>query len=150
MSHSKISYPRAPLIRQLLAMVYDSLLILALLFVATAILLGFNSGQAIDQQNNPFYSIYLLMIVFIFYGWFWRTSGQTLGMKVWKIKILHESGYLPNWQHSFVRLFFALLSIACFGLGYWWYWFFGYTWHDKLSQTRIVDLRQALQSEPDS
>lgn len=132
----------APLYRQFFAMIYDSLLIIAILFVATAIMVAFNHGEAIAQQNNPFFSIYLLLIVFMFYGWFWRKSGQTLGMKVWKIKIVDLNGYLPSWQSSFVRLFFSLLSIAAFGLGYWWHLFKGYTWHDKLSQTQIIDLRQ--------
>lgn len=142
MNNPTEKYTSAPLYRQFFAMFYDSLLILALLFIATAVLLAFNSGHAIQQQQNPFYSIYLLLIVFMFYSWFWRTGGQTLGMKVWKIKIIHETGYLPSWQHSFVRLFFSLLSFACLGLGYWWHIFFGYTWHDKLSHTKIIDLRQ--------
>jgi len=133
---------KAPLLRQLFAMFYDSLLIIAMLFIATAILLSFNSGEAITADKSPFYPVFLLLLVFIFYGWFWRNGGQTLGMKVWKIKIIHESGYLPNWQHSFVRLFFALLSMAVVGLGYWWTLFFGYTWHDKLSHTLIIDIRE--------
>lgn len=133
---------KAPLYRQLFAMFYDSLLIIAMLFIATAILLAFNDGKAITTGDSPFYPIFLLFLVFIFYGWFWNKSGQTLGMKVWKIKIIHENGYLPRWQHSFVRLFFALLSMACLGLGYWWSLFSGYTWHDKLSHTMILDIRE--------
>ncbi len=133
---------KAPLYRQLFAMFYDSLLIISMLFIATAILLGFNGGEAITADESPVYPVFLLLLIFIFYSWFWTKGGQTLGMKVWKIKIIQENGYLPGWQHSFIRLFFAVLSIVSLGLGYWWSLFFGYTWHDKLSHTQIIDIRE--------
>ena len=130
--------PPASLIKQLAAMVYDSLLIIAILFISTAIALIFNDGNAIE--SSPAFSLYLLLIIFIFYGWFWSKSGQTLGMRVWKIRIVSEFGGNPGWSICFLRLAFALLSIACFGLGYWWRLFKPYTWHDKLSQTSIVNV----------
>jgi len=129
--------PSAGLFKQLIAMLYDSFLIIALLFAATAILLPFNKGEAI---TGPIFSIYLLIVVFIFYSWFWHKAGQTLGMKAWKIRIINEYGFNPSWPISFLRLMFALLSIACFGLGYFWRLFRPYTWHDRLSQTRIIDV----------
>ena len=129
--------PSASLLKQLLAMLYDSLLIVALLFFATAILLPFNQGEAI---SGPIYSFYLLMVVFVFYSGFWHKAGQTLGMKVWKIRIINEYGYNPSWQIGFLRLTFAVLSLACLGLGYFWRLFTPYTWHDRLSQTRVVDI----------
>jgi len=133
---------KAPLYRQFFAMFYDSLLIIAMLFLSTAILVAINGGEAVTTKDSPVYPVFLLMLVFTFYAWFWKKGGQTLGMKVWKIKVIHENGYLPNWQHSFVRLFFALLSIASFGIGYLWHLFFGYTWHDKLSHTQVIDIRE--------
>jgi uncharacterized RDD family membrane protein YckC len=130
--------PPASLIKQFAAMVYDSLLIIAILFISTAIALIFNDGNAIE--SSPAFSLYLLLIVFIFYGWFWRKSGQTLGMRVWKIRVVSEFGGNPSWQTCFLRLTFALLSIACLGLGYWWRLFRPYTWHDRLSQTSIINV----------
>lgn len=129
--------PSAGLVKQLLAMLYDSLLIIAVLFIGTAILLPFSQGEAV---SGPAYTIYLLMLVFIFYAWFWQKGGQTLGMKVWKIRIINEYGFNPSWSIGFLRLFFALFSFACFGLGYFWRLFTPYTWHDRLSQTRIIDV----------
>lgn len=136
--------PPASLIKQLISMLYDSLLILSVLFIGTAILLPFNQGEAF---TGPFYSFYLLMIIFIFYSWFWNKSGQTLGMKVWKIRIINDYGLNPSWATSFLRLSFALLSIACLGLGYWWRLFKPYTWHDHFSQTLIVDISKASKTE---
>ncbi|MFT5657670.1 MAG: putative RDD family membrane protein YckC [Gammaproteobacteria bacterium] len=130
--------PPATLVKQLAAMIYDSLLIIAILFVATAIALAFNGGNAIESSTA--FSLYLILIIFVFYGWFWNKSGQTLGMRVWKIRIVSEFGGNPAWSICFLRLVFAMLSIACLGLGYWWRLFKPYTWHDKLSQTSIVNV----------
>lgn len=130
--------PPASLFKQLAAMVYDSLLIFAILFVATSLLLVFNQGEAIE--SNPSFSLSLVFILFTFYAWFWQKSGQTLGMRVWKIRIVSELGGNPGWATSFVRLSFAMLSMLCLGLGYLWRLFRPYTWHDRLSHTRIIDV----------
>ncbi len=130
--------PPASLIKQFAAMLYDSLLIFAVLFFATAIAMIFNQGEAID--TNPLFNLYLLFILFTFYAFFWNMSGQTLGMRVWKIRIVSKLGGNPGWGVSYLRLVFALVSLICFGLGYFWRLFKPYTWHDKLSQTSIIDV----------
>lgn len=139
--------PSASLIKQLVAMLYDSLLIASVLFLATAILLPFNEGNAL---SGTAYTLYLVLIIFIFYSWFWNRSGQTLGMKVWKIKIINDFGLNPSWAVSFLRLFFAIISILFFGLGYFWRLFRPYTWHDHFSQTRIIDISKVQQDQPKS
>jgi uncharacterized RDD family membrane protein YckC len=126
------------LIKQLAAMLYDGMLIFAVLFFASAIAIMFNQGEAIESR--PWFSLYLLFTLFTFYAWFWNKSGQTLGMRVWKIRIVSASGGNPGWGVCYLRLIFALFSILCFGLGYWWRLFRPYTWHDKLSQTSIVNV----------
>jgi len=131
-------YPSAGLIRQLVAMVYDSLLIFAVLFFAGAIAIAFNHGEAIEP--NPWFSLYLLFTVFTYYAWFWQKSGQTLGMRAWKIRIVTDSGANPGWALCYLRLACALLSLVCFGLGYLWRIFRPYTWHDRLSHTRVIRL----------
>ena len=130
--------PSASLIKQIAAMVYDSLLVFAILFLASAVAIVFNRGEAINP--NPLFSLYLLLAVFTFYAWFWQKSGQTLGMRAWKIQIITEFGGRPGWGICYLRLVFALLSILCLGLGYLWRLFAPYTWHDRLSQTRIIDV----------
>lgn len=118
-------------------MVYDSLLIFAILFVAVGITIPFNKGVAI---NPALVYIFFVVVIFVFYGWFWNRSGQTLGMRAWKIQIVSEFGGYPGWSICFLRLFFAMFSFACFGLGYWWRLFKPYTWHDKFSQTKVIDI----------
>jgi len=136
-----INLPSASLIKRLAAMLYDSFLILAILFVATVIALLFNKGEAIE--SSPVFTLYLVLVIFLFYSWFWSKCGQTLGMRVWKIQIINDYGRNPSWQVCILRLVFAVFSMACLGLGYWWRLFRPYTWHDKLSQTRIIDISGA-------
>ena len=138
--------PSASLIKQLAAMLYDSLLIFAVLFMASALALLFTGGEAIEA--SPLFNLYLLFTVFSYYAWFWKKSGQTLGMRVWKIKIVSELGGLPSWGISYLRLAFALLSLLCIGLGYAWRLFKPYTWHDRLSQTRVIDISASLDTGP--
>ena len=130
--------PPASLIRRFAAMLDDSRLIGALLFVIVAIAIAFNKGEAIESDTIIYLCIFL--VVLGFYSWFWNKSGQTLGMRVWKIRIVSELGGNPSWPISFLRIIFAIFSIACFGIGYWWRLFKPYTWHDKFSQTRIIDV----------
>jgi uncharacterized RDD family membrane protein YckC len=117
----------ASLFKQFIAMMYDSLLIVALLFLATAILLPFNQGESI---SGPFYNLYLLIVVYVFYSWFWNKSGQTLGMKAWKIRIIDEQGMNPSWPISFLRLFTAtLLPITFLGLNQ----YFSFVENDRIT-----------------
>ena len=139
MSSTSYSHlPPASLIKQLAAILYDSMLIFAVLFFVGAIAIMFNHGEAIE--SSPWFSLYLLLTVFTFYAWFWNKSGQTLGMRVWKIRIISETGDNPGWGVCYLRLISALVSILCFGLGYWWRLFKPYTWHDRFSKTRIIDV----------
>jgi uncharacterized RDD family membrane protein YckC len=126
------------LFRRLAIIVYDSLLLLALLFLATAIILPFNKGEAYTSHHY-FLPLYLLSVSFIFYGWFWTHGGQTLGMRAWKIKIQTFNGQPITWKHAFKRFIMALLSWLCFGLGFLWQIIDKqqYTWHDRFSKTGL-------------
>ena len=82
---------RPGLCRRLGALLYDGILLLGILFLATAILLPFRGGRAF-QTDDWGYGIYLLGVVFLFFGWFWTRDGQTLGMRAWKIRLTNHSG----------------------------------------------------------
>ena len=145
--------PTASLARQLAAMLYDGFLILAMFFLALGIFVMFKLDTSVplaeSQALDPrIVWLLYLGITFFFYSWFWQKNGQTLGMQVWKIRIVSELGGNPHWINSLLLLVFACLSIACFGLGYLWLLFRPYSWHDKLSQTRIVFIgKQKIKSD---
>ncbi len=120
------------------AIIYDFLLLLAVLFLATALLLPFNAGEAFTSRQI-LYPLYLLLISFGFYGWFWTHGGQTLGLRAWKLKVLTLDQTPLSWYQAFLRFIAALLSWLVCGLGFIWIIFDKkkYSWHDRLSKTAI-------------
>jgi uncharacterized RDD family membrane protein YckC len=124
--------------RRFAAIVYDFLLLLAVLFLATALLLPFNNGEAFTS-GQTFYSIYLSVISFVFYGWFWTHGGQTLGLRAWNLKLLTLDQKPVGWWQAALRFGAALLSWAVFGLGFFWIIIDKNkrSWHDHLSKTAL-------------
>ena len=135
----------AGLVRRLIAIIYDLLLLLAILFIATAAAMVVNNVDAIvpGQPLYPFYVIYLLTISFIYYGWFWTHGGQTLGMKTWKMKLQQENGDAVTWPLALLRFITAIISWSTAGLGFLWSLFHPKrrTWHDMVSKCVLIDLR---------
>ena len=130
---------QASLLRKLAALVYDVLIVIAILFVVSGIGVAINDGEPV---SGPLYKSLLLVAMFLFFGYFWTRSGQTIGMMAWRIRVQTTEGYSLSWTHSLIRFFMASVSIACFGLGYLWMLFSDekLTWHDQVSSTRVVQL----------
>jgi uncharacterized RDD family membrane protein YckC len=124
------------------AVFYDALLLLAVVFLATVIVLPLNAGEAFSAGQQYFYRAYLLAISFVFYAWFWTHGGQTLGMRAWKIKLCDQQGANVDWVQALGRFVAAVLSWAILGLGFFWCLFDKerLCWHDRLSGTRLVQI----------
>ena len=143
-------FPNASFIRRLAAMVYDFFLILALwLLTGSLLLAAFGepappSGKIPDQ---PFIAtIWLQLICYsemlLFYVYFWRFKGQSLGMQVWKIRLVNRDNETVSTIHACLRFAIATLSISPLGIGLFWMLLDPgrLTLHDKLSRTRVVYL----------
>lgn len=136
----------AGVLRRFGAMLYDALLVIALLMVATAALLPFTGGEAITADRvgvfEYLYRISLVALIVAFFGLFWTRRGQTLGMAAWRLKLIRIDGALPTWRDALIRLAAACLSWAALGLGYFWIWIDRdrLAWHDRLSATRVIVL----------
>jgi uncharacterized RDD family membrane protein YckC len=125
--------------RRLAAQTYDLLLLIAVLFLATALLLPFTAGMAVTDHHVLIYRLYLVVVSFFFYGWFWTHGGQTLGLRAWKLTVLTQDKKTLNWSQALVRFVTASVSLSFFGLGYLWVLIdkdrLG--WHDHLSKTAV-------------
>jgi uncharacterized RDD family membrane protein YckC len=126
-------------LRRLAAQIYDFLLLIALLFIATALLLPFTSGEAVISQQTLIYRLYLTAISFFFYGWFWTHGGQTLGLRAWKIKVLTLEQKPISWTQALLRFATAIISWVFCGLGFLWILIDKnkLSWHDHLSKTAV-------------
>lgn len=123
--------------RYISAIFYDLILVIALFFFATAILLPFNQGEAI--KSVFFFPLYLLSVSFVFYGWFWTHGGQTLGMRSWKLRLISDEQTDISWKQAFIRYISACASWTLLGLGIFWRLWQkdGKTWQDLSSKSCI-------------
>ena len=122
--------------RRLAAMVYDSLLVAAIL-IATITLMVVLTNTPVAGPNV----IGLLLLEsFAFFAYFWIFRGQTLGMLAWRLSIVTNSGYQMTFTQALLRYFGALISIAAFGLGYVWILIDAQKrgWPDLLSDSRVL------------
>ena len=111
---SSMVYPT--LFKRLLAAIYDSFLVLATIFIATALTMPFTQGN-ISSGNRIYMSIYLLTVIYIFYAWFWTHGGQTLGMRAWQQKLISSDGGTVSWKQSFIRFITGLPAWLLFIIG---------------------------------
>ena len=138
--------PTAGLLRRLAAMVYDGLLVLAVLMVVTACFLPFTGGEAVTWDRFPLlvlpYWAALAIATVVSFGLPWTQRGQTLGMATWRLRVQRDDGFLLTWRDVAVRLGASVLSWLPAGLGWVWALFDRdhRTWHDSLSHSRVVVL----------
>ena len=99
---------RVGLIKRLLVNFYDLILLFAVLYFFTIPIIMLTDGNAVI--GNIFYQSYLIFIVFFYYAWFWRKYNQTLGMKIWKIKIYSRYSLKITYLQSIKRILIALLG----------------------------------------
>lgn len=125
--------------RRLLAVIYDSVLLSAVLFFATAIALPANAGAAFEQ-GNALYSMYLLLASYAYFTWQWKKGRQTLGMRAWRIYLTTATGEALTWRRLSLRFALACLSWAAFGAGFAWALFDPdrLAFHDRFSDTMLV------------
>ena len=143
----------AGLARRLGAIVYDSLLVLALLFLATLPFVAARGGEPVEPRGNFAYQLTLLLVIFAFFTGFWTRSGRTLGMQSWSLRLETPDGRTPSIGRATLRFFAAILSWLALGLGFLWQLWDKerLAWHDRLSGTRLMHYSQKKEvSEPDS
>jgi uncharacterized RDD family membrane protein YckC len=127
------------LIRRLAAILYDSILLFSVFFFATFILISLIANGEIES-GNPLYTVYLIILAYLYFCWHWVKGRQTLGMNCWSIFVVTDSNASLNWKQASFRYFASLLSLLIFGLGFIWALFDKekITLHDRLSKTKLI------------
>lgn len=120
----------APLWRRLAAMLYDSVLVFAIWIIVGFIVLyalGVNNAretsgelaQLTTLQNNILFAA-MFASAYLFFGFFWTHSGQTLGMQAWRIRVQNADSSAISWRQSLLRFCSAPFALLALGIGYLW------------------------------
>jgi uncharacterized RDD family membrane protein YckC len=129
------------LIKRYLAVVYESLLMVALALVLTAIYY-----MVFGDASQGWKRLGLQLLVWGSMGAYfvrcWTVSGQTLASQTWKLKVVNQQGQLLAWQQAVMRYAVASILLLPAGLSLWWaildreQQFL----HDRLLGSRVVRL----------
>jgi len=87
---------RAPSVRRRLAcMVYEAVLLFGVVMAA-----GLAYGMLTDQRHaltgNTGLQVFLFVVLGVYFTGLWSTSGQTLAMKTWHIRVQTADGHAPG------------------------------------------------------
>jgi uncharacterized RDD family membrane protein YckC len=142
LSDRALQAPSIP--RRLAAALYDALLIVALMFIATYPFLAF-FGDATQGWRRHLLQAWIVFVVGSYFVWFWTRGGQTLPMKTWHIRLVRHDGEAVGTARAIHRFALAMLGAAALGLGFAWALFDRdrQFLHDRLSGTALIDARQA-------
>ena len=130
----------ATLLRRLGAMLYDGLLVTAVLMLATVPFVAERGGETVEPDDNFLYQLSMLVVMYLFFVFFWTRGGQTLGMRAWRLRLETGGGGIPSIPIASPRFFVAIVSLIPFGLGFLWQLWDKdkLTWHDRIAGTRML------------
>ncbi len=104
--------------RRIFSLVYDSLVIIGIIFSLTLLLVFLNGGSPKTGEIADY--IQLLITVLsgpIFYTYFWLVNdGQTIGMQAWKIRLISDQTL--SVRICLLRCAFSTFSFLFLGIGY--------------------------------
>jgi uncharacterized RDD family membrane protein YckC len=135
--------------RRAAALIYDSLLLAALLMVFTAGAMFFTHGRALLYETaGPWVYLYragLVAMIGAYYLINWMRSGQTLGMRAWHLRTVSDVGRPVTLKAALLRFVCGILAWAPAALGVLWLYLDPdhLAIHDRLSGTRTVHLTRS-------
>jgi uncharacterized RDD family membrane protein YckC len=169
--------PPAGLFVRLGALISDSLVVFGLLALSTLFLFvpllsKLNKKAMMPSEVGWTWSLIyfsvMLGVCFAFYGYFWTRTGQTIGMRAWRIRAEAQQADVMTWFQAMQRwltaigawipcLLFTMFAeqrhsrqlgwlgevLALVGAASWLTMYGDLqrrTWHDRFSKTRVVKL----------
>lgn len=131
-----LQYPT--ITRRILAIFYDSLVLVSICLASTVIALFFTKGQAIPPHNLLF-KYYLLSMGTCFTLWFWTHGGQTTGMAAWRLRLVNYNYQKLTTKQAILRLCLAIPLGFC-GIGFFWVLVDKdkQSLYDRLAKTKLV------------
>jgi uncharacterized RDD family membrane protein YckC len=135
--------------RRVAALVYDLLLLAALLMIYTGGALFFTHGAALVPATAGAwvyaYRAGLLGVIGGYYLINWLRSGQTLGMRAWRLRVVSDAGRPLTLKAAVLRAVFGALAWMPAALGVLWLYVDPdhLALQDRWSKTRVIRLARA-------
>lgn len=125
-----VASKRAGFIRRFAAMIYDTLVAVAvgmcagLVIVTLLVVLLKNAVLALPPNTEPSVFIqssllyqlviqgWVMMWVVIFFLWFWKNGGQTLGMRAWRLRLFSTNERPLTWRRLVLRMLVSLCGLG--------------------------------------
>lgn len=126
------TFPRAGFRRRIASWIYDTLLAIAVymtsgalsfLIIAMFVRFGLFDLQGYEHLSDAISNTYWLLwpnelwklsCVALFFIWFWAKSGQTLGMKAWRLRVQNQDGTRITKTTGLKRILPTLLGLGNF------------------------------------
>ncbi|WP_237759554.1 RDD family protein [Sulfuricella sp. T08] len=124
--------------RRLASMLYETLLLTAVLFIA-----GFIFTAIFHSPLPPIlrfvFQLYLLLVMAFYFIWYWLHGGQTLPMKTWHLRIVRTDDQPLSLKQACLRFLLAAIGVGL-GFGILWALFDRERlfWHDRMAGTKVV------------
>lgn len=128
-------------------MVYDCFLVVAISMAygaAGLLLFSLFDIKPTDEYQpilkGPLFSLGWIATIAAFYCFFWMKTGQTAGMRAWKIRVTSKDNSNPRFSQCLLRYLGSLLSLSLLGLGYALSLIRkdGASLHDLISDTQVI------------
>jgi uncharacterized RDD family membrane protein YckC len=105
-----------PLWRRLLALVYDLLIVVAIVMVVGLLCQLATGGKLIRTGATTIVPIWYQalqgVVVAAYFISSWRRGGQTLGMRPWRIRVTRDDGGTPTLQQALIRVLVAAAPLV--------------------------------------
>ncbi len=102
--------------RRLLALVYDLLIVLAIVMVVGLLCQLATGGNLIRTGARAVVPLWYQMlqgaVVAAYFISSWRRGGQTLGMRPWRIRVTRDDGGTPTLQQALIRVLVAAAPLV--------------------------------------
>ena len=123
-------------------MLYDAVIMLALLIVATAIALPFGDINKV-ALHDFWFTLWLFVVCFFYLAACWRYGGMTMGMRAWRVRLVSCDEQVISWPRCLLRFLVGLISLGAFGLGILWALVDSKNrgWHDLAARTLLIKTR---------
>ena len=131
--------------RRFAALIYDSFLLFALLMIFTGVILIFTRRAVLPETYGAWAYVYRAGLICVIAGYYilnWTRSGQTLGMRAWRLRAVTEQGRPLKPRAAVLRFVCGTLAWPPAALGVLWLYLDPerLAIHDRLSKTRVVRL----------